>query len=56
MADNLTLDDVKKLRESCLDKAAFYMTMARVCDRWLIIHDKLLGGIVTQKEDPGAGS
>ena len=56
MADNLTRDDVKKMRESCFEKAAFYMTMVRVCDCWILIHDKLLGGIVTQKEDPGAGS
>ncbi len=56
MADNLTRDDVVKMRERCLEKAAFYMSMVRVCDCWILIHDKLLGGLVTQKEDPGAGS
>lgn len=56
MSDNYTRDDVKKMRESCLEKAAFYVNMVRVCDCWLIVHDKLFGGIVTQKEDPGAVS
>ena len=47
MANGLTREEAIQLREKCLEKAAFYMTMLRVCDCWLLIHDKLFGGLVT---------
>lgn len=56
MADNVTRSECAALRERCLEKASYYFTMVKVCDAWLLVHDKLFGECVTQKEDPGAGS
>lgn len=56
MADSFTWDEVVKMRESCLEKAKFYATMAHVANVWLLLHEKLGIGTVTQNQDPGAGS
>ena len=56
MAVISTRDDIVKLRERCLEKVAFYTALVSVCDLWIRFYDRLCVGIVTQKEDPGAGS
>lgn len=56
MADSLSREDVLKARERCLERAAFYTMLVSVCDLWIRFYDRLCVGIVTQKEDPGAGS
>ena len=56
MADSLSREDVLNARERCLERAAFYASLVSVCDLWIRFYDRLCVGIVTQKEDPGAGS